>query len=207
VGQFNWGRGDVNVNVNRYNNFNRTNISNGNWNHDGNRRGSVPYRDQGSRDKFGGHDRQAAQARDQFRGRDDGLGGGGLQDRQGLQQARNDPAVRDTANRDRQGAGDRGGAGSRDLAGDRGGAGSRDLGGDRGGPSAGTRDLGGTGGGAGSNRAATSDRGGAFSGGNGASTRSASDRGRSSMSSGAASRGGGAARGGGGGGRGGGGRR
>jgi hypothetical protein len=204
-GGCNWGRGDVNINVNKYNNFNRTNISNSNWNHDGNRRGSVPYRDQGSREKFGSHDRQAAQARDQFRGRDDGLGGGGLQDRQGLQQARNDPAVRDNANRDRQGAGDRGGAGSRDLAGDRGGAGSRDLASNRGGPSAGTRDLGGAGGGAGANRAATADRGGAFSGGNGASTRSASNRGHSSMSG--VSRGGGGAARGGGGGRGGGGRR
>jgi hypothetical protein len=48
-GGCNWGRGDVNVNVNRYNNFNRTNISNGNWNHAAQHRGAVPYRDQGFR--------------------------------------------------------------------------------------------------------------------------------------------------------------
>jgi hypothetical protein len=44
-GNCNWGRGDVNINVNRYNNFNRTNISNGNWKHNADRRGAVPYRD------------------------------------------------------------------------------------------------------------------------------------------------------------------
>ena len=43
-GNCNWGGGDVNINVNRYNNFNRTNISNGNWNHnvESPRRGAVP---------------------------------------------------------------------------------------------------------------------------------------------------------------------
>ena len=46
-GNCNWGGGDVNINVNRYNNFNRTNISNGNWKHNGDHRGAVPYRDQG----------------------------------------------------------------------------------------------------------------------------------------------------------------
>ncbi len=48
-GNVGWGHGDVNINVNRYNNFNRTNISNKNWQHDTSRRGAVPYRDQGSR--------------------------------------------------------------------------------------------------------------------------------------------------------------
>ena len=42
-GGVNWGRGDVNVNVNRYNNFNRTNISNSNWQHNASHRGAVPY--------------------------------------------------------------------------------------------------------------------------------------------------------------------
>ena len=46
-GNCNWGGGDVNINVNRYNNFNRTNISNGNWKHNVNHRGAVPYRDKG----------------------------------------------------------------------------------------------------------------------------------------------------------------
>jgi hypothetical protein len=193
-GGVNWGGGDVNIDIDRHNTFNRTEINNSKWNHKAEHRGSVPYRDTASRDKFQGSDRQAAQARDQFRGRDDSLGGQGLQDRQGLQQARKDPAVRDAAV-------NRGGAQ----------AGTRDGGADRGGAQAGTRDLGG-GAGAG-NRASTTpsrpaqaDRGGAFAGGDGAGARAASNRGNSSLSSGAARSGGGAARGGGGG-RGGGGRR
>jgi hypothetical protein len=200
-GGVNWGRGDVDIDINRYNNFNRTNISNKNWNHNVNHRGSVPYRDNASRDRYKATDRQAAAAREQFRGRDDSLGGGGLSDRAGLAQAQRDPAVRDAAARDRAGAG--AGAGTRDLSAA-----------NRGGATAGTRDLGGAdrGGAAAAHRPSTAqaDRGGAFSGGNGAQTRAASDRGRSSMGSAATHRpaGGGAARAGGGGGaRGGGGRR
>jgi len=186
-GGVNWGGNDVNINVNRYNEFNRTNISNKEWNHKAEHRGSVPYRDTASRDKFQGSDRQAAAAREQFRGRDDSLGGGGLNDRAGLSQAQRDPAVRDAGARDRASAG------------------TRDVGADRGGATAGGRDVGGAGAG---NRASatTRDSGGAFSGGNGAQTRASSDRGRSSMSGSAGARsGGGAARSGGG--RGGGGRR
>jgi hypothetical protein len=41
-GNCNWGGGNVNVNVNRYNNFNRTNITNGNWNHSPQHRGACP---------------------------------------------------------------------------------------------------------------------------------------------------------------------
>ena len=68
-GNCNWGRGDVNVNVNRYNNFNRTNISNGNWQHNANRRGAVPYRDQNVARQYGGGQRADAASRDAFRGR------------------------------------------------------------------------------------------------------------------------------------------
>jgi Protein of unknown function (DUF3300) len=199
-GGYNWGRGDVNINVNRYNEFNRTNINSGNWNHKAEHRGSVPYRDQGSRDKYGKYDRQAAQSREQFRGRDDSLGGKGLDDRSGLNEAR-DRGVGSPGDR----SGSVGGAGTRDLGGAQ--AGTRDLGGASGrtgSAQAGTRDAAGA-----SNRAASSDRGGAFSGGSGAQTRAASDRGRSSMSSAPArsAPSGGARTGGGGGARGGGGRR
>jgi len=190
-GGVNWGHGDVDIDINRYNNFNRTNISNKNWEHKAQHRGSVPYRDAGSREKFKATDRQAAAAREQFRGRNDSLGGAGLNDRAGLGQAQHNPAVRDAAARDRAGAG------------------THDRGGNLGGATAGTRDLGGADrGGAAAHRPSPShaDRGGAFSGGNGAQTRAASDRGRSSMSGAAAHRpAGGGARGGGG--RGGGGRR
>ncbi len=64
-------RGDVNVNVNRYNNFNRTNISNGNWNHNAHHRGAVPYRDKGVAQQYGRGQAANAASRDAFRGRAD----------------------------------------------------------------------------------------------------------------------------------------
>src|SRR5580765_3205646 len=70
-GGANWGRGDVNVNVNRYNNFNRTNISNGNWNHAAQHRGAVPYRDKGVAQQYGRGQSADAASRDAFRGRAD----------------------------------------------------------------------------------------------------------------------------------------
>ena len=50
----NWGGGNVNVNVNKYNNFNRTDIKNGNWEHKPEHRKGAQYRDQASQKKFGG---------------------------------------------------------------------------------------------------------------------------------------------------------
>jgi hypothetical protein len=69
-GDCNWGRGDVDVNVNRYNNFNRSNVSNRNWSHNAAHRGAVPYRDRGVAQQYG-RTRTAsdAAAREQFRGR------------------------------------------------------------------------------------------------------------------------------------------
>src|SRR5215471_11235761 len=106
-GGCNWGRGDVNVNVNRYNNFNRSNISNSNWQHNVNHRQGVAYRDNGARQQYGNYDRQASQARDQFRGRESGPGGQSLNDRAGLQSAAN------------RGVGQGGGAGGRDVGANR----------------------------------------------------------------------------------------
>ncbi|MEO8123762.1 MAG: DUF3300 domain-containing protein [Burkholderiales bacterium] len=203
-GGWGWHNHSVNINVNRYNNFNRTNISNTNWNHNVNHRGAVPYRDAGSRNKYQQRDRQAAQAREQFRGRDSSLGGASLNDRKGLNEAQR--------NRGNLGGA---GAGTRDVAANRGNAsaGTRDVASNRGNASASTRDMSADRGNTGaasrnmselgsSNRAAASQssRGNAFSGGNGAQTRQASNRGHSSMGSGG-SRGGGGARAGGGGGR------
>jgi hypothetical protein len=195
-GGFNWRGGDVNINVNRYNNFNRTNISNGNWQHNVNHRGGVPYRDNASRQKYGNYDRQAAQARDQFRGRDSGLGAQGLNDKSGLREAQNR------------------GVGSSNNLGNRPGAGTADRGG-----AAANRDYGGRPGGAqagGGNRQFDSGNRGAFSSGSAAQTRADSSRGNASLGAARGGGGGGAARagggggargGGGGGGRGGGGRR
>src|SRR5204863_1490876 len=68
-GNCNWRGGDVNVNVNRYNNFNKTNISNGNWNHNASHRGAVPYRDQGVAKQYGRTPSADSASRDAFRGR------------------------------------------------------------------------------------------------------------------------------------------
>ena len=72
-GNCNWGwggRNNVNVNVNRYNSFNRTNISNNNWNHNVNHRGGVAYKDKNVARQYNrGGNAQATQARENFRGR------------------------------------------------------------------------------------------------------------------------------------------
>jgi hypothetical protein len=70
-----WGRGDVDINVNRYNNINanRTQISNNRWRHDVSHRHGVAYRNQEVRNTFRGGGAgiagDRAQAREQFRGR------------------------------------------------------------------------------------------------------------------------------------------
>ena len=186
-GNCNWGRGDVNVNVNRYNNFNRTNISNSNWNHNAQHRGAVPYRDQNVAKQYGRGQAADAASRDAFRGRAE-AGQGAIQRGEVSRDAgnyRNSAATRDMAS-------NRGGA----SAGTREAAGGRDYGGaaNRGG-----------------NASAFDTRG------SGAQQRDFSNRGSASMSQsrasgnmggGGASRGGGGGRpAGGGGGRGGGGRR
>ena len=70
-----WGWGghsSVNVNINRYNSFNRTNISNNNWNHNSDHRRGVSYRDQNVANKYNrGSNAQASKAREDFRGRAD----------------------------------------------------------------------------------------------------------------------------------------
>ncbi len=206
-GGCNWGRGDVNVNVNKAvnidKNFDRTKVSGDRWQHDASHRKGAEYRDNASRQKYG-KDVPGADRRNDYRGRDAGPG-------------------------DRAGAGDRGGPGDRGGAGDRGGPGDRGGAGDRGGPggagaadrgpSAGGRDnsFEGVGGGAASQRDAdrgrasnqsmAGDRGGAgggarpSAGGGGGARPSAGGGGGARPSAG-----GGGARPSGGGGRGGGGR-
>ena len=186
-GGCNWGRGDINVNVNRATNINRNfnanKVSGNNWQHNSTHRKGVSYKDSGSREKYG-KNVAGADGRQEFRGRDTqrdagdrGQAGdragdrGQVQDR-GSAQSR-DAGSRDAASRD-AGSGDRGAASSQPAAFD--GMGSK-----------------------GSDVRAQSDRG--------ASSRQAS---QSSFGGGGSARasggGGGGARGGGGGGRGGGGR-
>ncbi len=206
-GGANWGRGDVNVNVNRYNDFNRTNISNGNWNHRPEHRGAVPYRDKASAQQYGRGQASDAASRDAFRGRAES---GREQIQRGEVSARDVPG-----NRAGAGAGDRGlgGAGDRGAGGlggaDRGAGGAGVA--DRGGAGTGNRSPGGAGQNFGNASAGQRDASGrgssAFDTRGATQTRDYSNRGASSMNSsrsaGNMSRGGGGgggARGGGGGG-------
>jgi hypothetical protein len=68
-GNVNWGGGDVNIDIDRYNNFNRTNISNKEWKHNAEHRGAVPYRDQNVARQNGRATTADAASREQFRGR------------------------------------------------------------------------------------------------------------------------------------------
>ena len=111
-GHCNWGYNSVSININSYNQFNRTTINNVNWNHDAGHRGGVAYRDQGVAAKYNrGGDERAAQAREQFRGRADSPGGAfsGV-DRGSSGAALSD--ARDGGRMDRQGGSDGGLRGS-----------------------------------------------------------------------------------------------
>ncbi len=68
-GDCDWGHGDVNINVNRYNNFNRTNIASNTWRHDVNHRRGVAYRDNATGARFGRNPVRDQQSREAFRGR------------------------------------------------------------------------------------------------------------------------------------------
>ena len=59
-GGINWANRSVNIDVNRYNRFNRTNIANGNWTHNVAHRGAVPYRDRDVAQRFGNPGQNAA---------------------------------------------------------------------------------------------------------------------------------------------------
>ena len=135
-----WG-GNANINVN--NNFNSTNIKGGNrtnvgsgnrgsgnsqWQHNPKHRGSVPYGNRDTAQKFGGAARTSAGQTQRF-------------DRSG--QARSQASTRDLGgNRGQSG---RPQASTRDIAGNRGQAGTRDLGGSRGSVGAADRSRGGSG--------------------------------------------------------------
>ena len=201
-GGCNWGNSDIDIDVNRYNDFNRNEINNrdrqngdragdragdrsanragdrGNskWQHNADHRKGVEYRDAKNQQKFGGErNRQAVQARESYRGRAE----------QGRQQM-----AREGVGNQRDLAGNRLDGGGRDAAG------TRDVGGqsrDRGGGQ--SRDLGGQskrGGQGSSSRSRSPD---AFNGvGGGASTRASSSRGAASRGGGGMSRGGGGRR-------------
>jgi hypothetical protein len=183
-GNCNWGGGDVDIDINRYNNFNRnefnrneinpnrnTNAGNranntGKWQHDTGHRQGVGYRDSATQQKYGrSASQQGLQGREEFRGRDGSANTGGqYRDLGGGGSSTRDASTRDAAGRDFSTAQSRDGtAQSRD--GSRGDSPSRD---------ASSRDA--------SQSRRSSD---AFSGvGNGASTRAHSSRGGASRGGG-----------------------
>jgi hypothetical protein len=199
-GNCNWGHSDIDIDINRYNNFNRTdidrntNINNrptntgrgsnaGKWQHDAQHRQGVGYRDSATQQKYGrGASQQGVQSRDEFRGRaEQGRqqisreGVGNQRDLSGNQIGSRESARTAAASQTRD-VGGSGGSQYRDMGGsqsrDVGGSQSRDMG------SAQARDSG-----AGSqSRDRSSASGGrssdAFSGvGNGSGTRASSSRG------------------------------
>jgi hypothetical protein len=68
-GNVDWWRNRVDIDIDRYNRFNRTNIVNRDWNHNPRHRGNVPYRDAHVAQRFG--DANRAASRDAFRGKAD----------------------------------------------------------------------------------------------------------------------------------------
>jgi uncharacterized membrane protein YgcG len=112
-GGCNWGHGDVNINVNRYNNINVNNkinnvSGNTNWNHNAANRKGVPYGDAKTRQQY---DRKSAGAdnRNDYRGRDTQRDASrdkaqatmkdrGIDPAAGRDKLHNDPQTRDRAN-------------------------------------------------------------------------------------------------------------
>lgn len=107
-GGFRWGRNDVNIDVNHYNNINVDNRiqsrdRNADWKHDPDRRRGTPYRDSASREKYG-RDGQAGRVGDDARGRDasrqraqDTLAKHGADPAAARDKLRNDPQTRERA--------------------------------------------------------------------------------------------------------------
>src|SRR6516164_7414089 len=110
-GNVNWGADRVQINALRYNNFNRTNISDTNWNHNPAHRGTVPYRDAGVAQRFGNQGQSAA--REGFRNT---ANAGREQLGNGRQQPGGPQGQAGAANKAKQAAGAKTGAGGKQTA-------------------------------------------------------------------------------------------
>jgi hypothetical protein len=131
-GNCNWGGGNVDINVNKYNNFNRTNIQNSNWSHNAEHRKGVQYRDTASQQRYGKGQRQGVESREQFRGRAEqgrqDISRGGADQFKGTGGANRGDRARGGGGGERQGAGGAT-AGDRSAGSRSGGAGERGGGG------------------------------------------------------------------------------
>jgi len=124
-GGANWGGGNVNINVNKYNNVNVNNKisgNNNNFNHNPERRGDVPYRDNKSQSQYGKKQAEGAKDREAYRGKDgrDANSAAGRDKPQAADRDGANAAARDSgrSSADRAGgAGDRGGGSPNALTG------------------------------------------------------------------------------------------
>jgi hypothetical protein len=121
---------NVDINVNRYNNFNRSNISDSRWGHHVEHRGAVPYRDQRVAQQYGRGQAADAASRDAFRGRADGVRQTGQRSPTAFETGRS-AQTRDYSNRGNASMGAARSSGN--FGGARGGGGMRGGGGGRGG--------------------------------------------------------------------------
>jgi Protein of unknown function (DUF3300) len=105
-GGFNWGRNDVNINVNRYNNINVnnkiTNVNNNTFVHNAEHRKDVPYRGTKSQEKYGKQQSPGAKDREAYRGKD-----GREEDRARASQTLKDRGADPAAGREKLQAADR----------------------------------------------------------------------------------------------------
>lgn len=75
-GDLDWGHGDIDIDVNRYNEINHNrqiNRGDNTWKHNAANRDGVPYRDNATRERFDGQ-REGIGQREAYRGRDDARG-------------------------------------------------------------------------------------------------------------------------------------
>ncbi|HYP85944.1 DUF3300 domain-containing protein [Variovorax sp.] len=129
-GGCNWGGGDVNINVNRYNSLNtnrQLNAGQNRFQHNAQNRRGVPYRDSRSQQQFG-KNVPGAENRADFRGRDaqrqqaqSALQQRGMDPGAGREQLRNDPGARQRADAAARGQGGLGGNDGRARVDSRGG--------------------------------------------------------------------------------------
>ncbi|WP_051534677.1 DUF3300 domain-containing protein [Deefgea rivuli] len=134
-GNSNWGGNDVNIDIDRYNNFNRVehyDRGNGNkWNHNPEHRRGVEYRDNKTRDQYRPSAGTRDQQRDDFRGKADASRGDLKNvDRSSVQNQLKDADRSEISNRAKDQSGQRDRANTSDRAADRSGQadhGSRDM--------------------------------------------------------------------------------
>ena len=168
-GHCDWGHNDVDIDIDRYNNFNRNTSVNAerynrsgsgsaNWEHNPEHRQGVNYRDSSTAQKFGGGGGSTNVTRDQARAWNENRGQGGQSGQGGTRPGGGEPGSRPGGGeRPGGGSGQRpsggerptqlpSGSGERPSGGQRPSGGERPTqlpsgGGDRGGASAGTRDV------------------------------------------------------------------